>query len=46
MQEHLRDDARRPLTDLVNCKAPTEIEYSINVTYTIAQSKLRVRVGR
>lgn len=44
MQEHLRDDARRPLTDLVNCKAPTEIEYSINVTYTIAQSKSKIAI--
>ena len=44
MQEYLRDDARRPLTDLVNCKAPTEVEYSIDVTYTIAQSKSKIAI--
>lgn len=44
MQENLREDARRPMTDFVSCKAPTEIEYSINVTYTIARSKSKIAV--
>ena len=32
------------MTDYVNCKAPTEIEYSIDVTYTIARSKSKIAV--
>lgn len=28
MQESLRENSKRPMTDLVNCKAPTEIEYA------------------
>lgn len=44
MEENLRNDARRPMTDYVNCKAPTEVEYSIDVTYTIARSKSKIAV--
>lgn len=44
MEENMRNDARRPMTDYVNCKAPTEIEYSIDVTYTIARSKSKIAV--
>lgn len=32
------------MTDYVNCKAPTEVEYSIDVTYTIARSKSKIAV--
>lgn len=44
MEENLRNDARRPMTDLVNCKAPTEVEFNINVTYTIARSQSKIAV--
>lgn len=44
MQESLRENSKRPMTDLVNCKAPTEIEYGIDVTYTIARSKSKIAV--
>lgn len=44
MEENLRNDARRPMTDYVSCKAPTEVEYSIDVTYTIARSKSKIAV--
>lgn len=44
MQESLRENDRRPMTDLVNCKAPTEIEYGIDVAYTIARSKSKIAV--
>ena len=44
MEENLRNDARRPMTDYVNCKAPTEVEYSIDVTHTIARSKSKIAV--
>ena len=32
------------MTDYVNCKAPAEVEYSIDVTYTIARSKSKIAV--
>ena len=36
--EFLSDKTRRPLNDLVECKAPTEVPYTIDLTYTIAES--------
>lgn len=35
MQTYLMNDARRPMTDRVICKAPEEVEYSIDFTYYI-----------
>ena len=35
MQTYLMAEARRPMTDLVICKAPEEVEYSIDFTYYI-----------
>lgn len=34
----MSDKTRRPLNDLVECKAPTEVPYAIDLTYTIAES--------
>lgn len=36
--EFLSDKTRRPLNDFVKCKAPTEVPYTIDLTYTIAES--------
>ena len=38
MQEYLSAETIRPLCDLVSCKAPTEIPYTITATYWIAES--------
>lgn len=38
MQEYLSAETIRPLCDLVSCNAPTEIPYSIEATYWIAES--------
>lgn len=38
MQAYMSKDTMRPLCDLVECKAPAEVEYTISVTYWIAQS--------
>ena len=35
MQTYLMNEARRPMTDRVICKAPEEVEYSIDFTYYI-----------
>lgn len=35
MQTYLMNEARRPMTDLVICKAPEEVEYNIDFTYYI-----------
>lgn len=35
MQTYLMAEARRPMTDLVICKAPEEVEYNIDFTYYI-----------
>lgn len=40
METFMMNEARRPMTDLVICKAPEEVEYSIDFTYYIgANSK-------
>ena len=39
MAEHLNDETIRPLCDQVYCLAPEEIDYDIELTYTIARSK-------
>lgn len=38
MQDYLSDETIRPLCDMVSCKAPTEIPYTIDATYWIAES--------
>lgn len=40
MQDYFNDETkvRRPLTDLVICQAPEEVEYTIQLTYYIAES--------
>ena len=45
MQEYMRDSDFRPLTDFVSCKAPAEIEYNIDATYTIARSNSKIAVA-
>lgn len=35
MQAYLMNEARRPMTDQVICKAPEEVEYGIDFTYYI-----------
>lgn len=38
IEEHLRKDNVRPLTDLVYVRAPFTVDYSINLRYLIAES--------
>jgi phage-related baseplate assembly protein len=38
METFMMNEARRPMTDLVICKAPEEVEYSIDFTYYIGAS--------
>ena len=38
MENYLRDNNIRPMTDLVRVAAPAEVEYSINLTYYINRS--------
>jgi phage-related baseplate assembly protein len=38
LQNYLRDNNIRPMTDLVRVAAPEEVEYSINLTYYINRS--------
>ena len=38
MENFMMNEARRPMTDLVICKAPEEVEYSIDFTYYIGAS--------
>lgn len=38
METFMMNEARRPMTDLVICKAPEEVEYSIDFTYYIGTS--------
>lgn len=38
METFMMNEARRPMTDLVICKAPEEVEYSIDFTYYIGDS--------
>ncbi len=38
MQNYLRDNNIRPMTDLVHVAAPAEVEYSIDLTYYINRS--------
>lgn len=38
LQEYLRDNNIRPMTDLVTVSAPTEVEYTIHLTYYICKS--------
>ena len=38
METFMMDIARRPMCDIVHCKAPTEVSYSIDFTYYIAAS--------
>lgn len=45
MKEYIElPGTRRPMTDLVTCRAPEEVGYNINVKYTIAQSKSKTAV--
>lgn len=38
LQEHLRDNSIRPMTDLVTVAAPAEVAYTIELTYYINRS--------
>lgn len=45
METYLMEDTRRPMTDRVYCKAPEEVEYSIDFTYYIGSGNSKNASG-